>query len=80
MYHVSLTQFLNIIIYSLIHITQAFATLTTLQLLHSFLSRSILQSIFVAGLFGNKWMMIAFIVSFSCLLIGIYAPGIYTFK
>ncbi|KAI8636950.1 hypothetical protein BD408DRAFT_478332 [Parasitella parasitica] len=54
----------------------AFATITTLQLLHSFLSRSILQSIFVAGLFGNRWMVMAFAVSFSCLLIGIYAPGI----
>ncbi|KAF1807697.1 hypothetical protein FB192DRAFT_1270721 [Mucor lusitanicus] len=57
-------------------LASAFATLTTLQLLHSFLSRSILQSVFVAGVFGNRWMVVAFIVSFSCLLIGIYAPGI----
>lgn len=56
----------------------AFATLTTLQLLHSFLSRSILQSIFVTGILGNRCMIYAFVVSFGCLLLGIYAPGIST--
>ncbi|KAG2232000.1 hypothetical protein INT48_004810 [Thamnidium elegans] len=54
----------------------AFATITTLQLLHSFLSRSILQSVFVSGIFGNWWMIYAFLVSFSCLLAGIYTPGV----
>lgn len=60
---------------TLINPKKAFATLTTLQLLHSFLSRSILQSIFVTGILGNRCMIYAFVVSFGCLLLGIYAPG-----
>ncbi|KAI9028210.1 hypothetical protein CLU79DRAFT_787889 [Phycomyces nitens] len=56
----------------------AFATITTIQLLHSFMSRSSLQSIFKTGVLGNRWMVGAFFVSAGFLLLGIYAPGIST--
>ncbi|KAL0076999.1 hypothetical protein J3Q64DRAFT_1770100 [Phycomyces blakesleeanus] len=56
----------------------AFATITTIQLLHSFMSRSSLQSIFKTGVLGNRWMVGAFFISAGFLLLGIYAPGIST--
>ncbi|KAI9315869.1 hypothetical protein BX666DRAFT_1952294 [Dichotomocladium elegans] len=54
----------------------AFACLTTIQLLHSFLSRSIDQSVFKTGFVKNKWMLVAVTISFFFLILGIYAPGI----
>ncbi|TPX32446.1 hypothetical protein SmJEL517_g04459 [Synchytrium microbalum] len=53
----------------------AFATLTTLQLWQSFLSRSVEASVFTTGVIGNKWMIGAFLLSFLCLLLGLYLPG-----
>jgi magnesium-transporting ATPase (P-type) len=49
--------------------------LTTLQLVHSFLSKSITQSIRHHGIATNRWLVAAFIVSFSLLIMGIYTPG-----
>ncbi|ORX62615.1 PMCA-type calcium-translocating P-type ATPase [Hesseltinella vesiculosa] len=54
----------------------AFTTLTTVQLLHSFLSKSIHQSIFSINVFDNVWLIVAFIISFGLMVIGIYVPGI----
>ncbi|CAO3630169.1 unnamed protein product [Cunninghamella blakesleeana] len=56
--------------------TLAFTTLTTLQLVQSFYSRSISQSIFKTGIVNNRWLIYSFIISFSAMIIGIYAPGI----
>ncbi|KAI8338904.1 hypothetical protein BC941DRAFT_469085 [Chlamydoabsidia padenii] len=54
----------------------AFTTLTTLQLLHSFLSKSITQSIWRHGILTNQWLILAFGMSFSLMILGIYSPGI----
>ncbi|CAG8578607.1 10329_t:CDS:10 [Ambispora leptoticha] len=54
----------------------AFATLTTLQLLQGFLSRTLNISVFKMGFFGNKWMIVSILGSFIAMLIGIYVPGI----
>ncbi|KAJ3030919.1 UNVERIFIED_CONTAM: P-type ATPase [Siphonaria sp. JEL0065] len=54
----------------------AFATLTTMQLVQAFLSRSVELSVFVTGVVGNPWMIGAFLGSSFCLLIGIYIPGL----
>ncbi|KAI9301670.1 hypothetical protein BJ944DRAFT_290754 [Cunninghamella echinulata] len=56
--------------------TLAFTTLTTLQLVQSFYSRSISQSILKTGITSNRWLIYAFLISFSSMLIGIYVPGI----
>ncbi|CAO3632586.1 unnamed protein product [Cunninghamella echinulata] len=56
--------------------TLAFTTLTTLQLVQSFYSRSISQSILKTGITSNRWLIYAFFVSFSSMIIGIYVPGI----
>ncbi|RCH79566.1 ATPase, P-type (transporting), HAD super, sub IC, partial [Rhizopus stolonifer] len=58
--------------------SMTFTTLTTLQLVHSFNARSVHQSIFTTGITSNRWMIGAFIVAFSLMIIGIYAPGIST--
>ncbi|KAG1039249.1 hypothetical protein G6F43_012552 [Rhizopus delemar] len=55
---------------------RTFTTLTTLQLVHSFNVRSVHQSIFKTGITQNRWMMLAFFISFGLMIIGIYAPGI----
>lgn len=54
----------------------AFMTLTIMQLTQSFYSRSISHSIFTVGLFGNKWLVGAYIFSMVCVVIGTYVPGI----
>ncbi|KAG0173953.1 P-type ATPase [Apophysomyces sp. BC1015] len=55
----------------------AFAAITTQQLIHSFLSRSIQQSVLKTGILRNRWMIGAFVVSFGFMLLGIYCPGQY---
>ncbi|CAG8529938.1 7733_t:CDS:10 [Ambispora gerdemannii] len=54
----------------------AFATLTTLQLLQGFLSRTLNISVFKMGFFGNKWMIGSVLGSFIAMLIGVYVPAI----
>jgi P-type Ca2+ transporter type 2C len=54
----------------------AFACLTTIQLLHGLLSRTISRSVFETGIFGNKWMVGALILSCGFMLMGIYCPGL----
>ncbi|CAG8652608.1 2678_t:CDS:10, partial [Acaulospora morrowiae] len=54
----------------------AFATLTTMQLYQGFLSRTLNESVFRTGFFGNKWMVGSVFGSFITLAIGIYVPGI----
>jgi len=54
----------------------AFATLTSIQLLHAFLSKTINQSLFSTGLLGNITMVWCVLGSFVAMLIGIYVPGI----
>ncbi|KAG2175188.1 hypothetical protein INT44_007676 [Umbelopsis vinacea] len=54
----------------------AFACLTTIQLLHGLLSRTISRSVFETGIFGNKWMIGALILSYGFMLMGIYCPGL----
>ncbi|RGB43783.1 hypothetical protein C1646_616641 [Rhizophagus diaphanus] len=56
----------------------AFSTLTTMQLLQGFLSRTLYESIFKTGIFGNKWMVGSVIGSFVAMLMGVYVPGINT--
>lgn len=53
----------------------AFATLTSMQLVQSFLSKSVSASFLTTGLGGNKWMIGAFLLSFSLLVAGFYIPG-----
>jgi Ca2+-transporting ATPase len=53
-----------------------FAALVSMQLFQSFLSKSILNSIFHTGILNNKWMILAFFISFGFLVLGIYCPGI----
>ncbi|KAI9287730.1 hypothetical protein BC943DRAFT_274467 [Umbelopsis sp. AD052] len=54
----------------------AFVNMTTMQLLQSFFSRSISQSVFVTGIFGNKWIVGAFVVSFGAMVAGCYIPAL----
>lgn len=54
--------------------SEAFAFLTTLQLLQGFLSRTMRASFFRLNFFGNKWMLIGVGGSFVLMLIGIYTP------
>ena len=56
-----------------------FTVLTMTQLWHSFLSRSQTQSIFRTGLIGNKWLIGAFFLSASLLIMSIYIPGFNDF-
>ncbi|KAL7318226.1 hypothetical protein PS15m_004478 [Mucor circinelloides] len=58
--------------------SMTFTTLTTMQLVHSFNARSVHQSVFKTGITSNRWMIGAFIVAFSFMILGIYAPGIST--
>ncbi|KAI8622422.1 hypothetical protein BC830DRAFT_1089015 [Chytriomyces sp. MP71] len=56
----------------------AFATLTAMQLIQAFLSRSVELSVFTTGIIGNVWMLVAFLVSAVSLVLGIYCPGLNT--
>lgn len=55
--------------------TLSFVCLTTLQMTQSFLSRSVLDSSLKVGILGNKFLLWAFILSMSLMLIGVYVPG-----
>jgi len=59
--------------------TVAFAGLITLQLIQAFHSRSVSSSVFKTGIWDNKWLIGANILSFVLMLIGIYVPGISDF-
>ena len=54
----------------------AFILLCTLQLVQSLFSRSILNSAFKVGLFGNSWLIIAFVISYGLMLFGLYVPPV----
>lgn len=54
----------------------AFVLLCTMQLVQSFLSRSITNSIFVTGVTGNRILVFAFFLSFGLLLLGLEVPEI----
>ncbi|KAG0243350.1 hypothetical protein B0O80DRAFT_493123 [Mortierella sp. GBAus27b] len=56
--------------------SEAFAFLTTLQLLQGFLSRTMRTSVFKTNFFANKWMIIGVLVSFVLMIMGIYVPGL----
>ena len=56
--------------------TLTFTTLVAMHLFQSFLSKSVTNSIFQTGLFGNLWMILAFVISFGFLVLGIYGPGV----
>lgn len=59
--------------------TIAFVVLTMMQLVHSFMSRSVSESVFVTGVTGNRWMVGAFFLSTGLLVMSIYIPGFNTF-
>jgi Ca2+-transporting ATPase len=66
--------------YDLPHLqTVTFTVLTMTQLWHSFLSRSQTQSIFRTGLIANKWLIGAYFLSASLLIMSIYIPGFNDF-
>jgi Ca2+-transporting ATPase len=52
----------------------AFVLLCSMQLVQSFLSRSILTSVFKVGFFGNKFLVGAFILSYGLLVLGLEIP------
>ncbi|KAK3819880.1 MAG: hypothetical protein J3Q66DRAFT_335727 [Benniella sp.] len=54
--------------------SEAFAFLTTLQLLQGFLSRTMRTSVFRTRFLGNKWMIYGVLTSFVLMIIGIYVP------
>ncbi|KAI9095800.1 hypothetical protein DFS34DRAFT_715780 [Phlyctochytrium arcticum] len=53
----------------------AFMTLTVMQLTQSFFSRSISHSIITTGVFGNKYLVGAYIFSMVAVILGMYIPG-----
>ncbi|KAJ3110318.1 P-type ATPase [Phlyctochytrium bullatum] len=54
----------------------AFATLTTMQLFQSFMSKSVSLSFLVTGVMDSPWMIAAVLGSFAALVMGIYIPGL----
>lgn len=54
----------------------AFAVLITLHLAQSFSSKSVSQSIFKTGMFGNRYLNYAFLLSFTLLACGIEIPKV----
>lgn len=59
--------------------TITFTSLTTMQLVQSFWSKSIYQSVLRSGITSNRWMIYAFFLSFSLMVMGIYTPGLNQF-
>lgn len=59
--------------------TLTFITLTTIQLVQSFYSRSVFDSVFSINFFTNKWLLGAFVLSFGLMTLGIYCPGLNDF-
>lgn len=62
--------------YELLH-AQAYtwALLTTVQLMHSFHSRSNVQSIFLKNPISNPLIIVGVLISFVCVIAGLYIPG-----
>lgn len=58
--------------------TYAFVLLTTVQLMHSFHSRSLRYTIFVVNPFSNPWLIGAVCLSMCLLLAGLYIPAVNT--
>ena len=59
--------------------TIAFTSLTTMQLVQSFMSKSITESVFKSGITSNRWMIFAFFLSLILMIMGIYIPYLNTF-
>ena len=59
--------------------TTTFTSLTTMQLVQSFWSKSVTLSVFKSGITSNKWMVFAFFLSFTLMVMGIYIPYLNTF-
>jgi len=53
----------------------AFLLLATLHLIHSFLTRSVLNTLFAKDIFSNRWMIFSFFVSLFFMVVGVYMPG-----
>lgn len=51
-----------------------FAALVSMQLVHSFLSKSVTNSLLFTGVLNNLWMIFAFFISFGLLVLGLYQP------
>lgn len=65
--------------YTLLHAqTLAFSILVSVQLVHAFLSRSMHYSVIERHPFGNRWLLGAFVLSGSLLVLSLYIPGINT--
>ncbi|MBN2046244.1 MAG: cation-translocating P-type ATPase [Anaerolineaceae bacterium] len=58
--------------------TMAFVTLSTSELFRAYTSRSELTSVFKLGIFSNKWMNYAILVSLALILGVLYIPGLNT--
>lgn len=58
--------------------TLVYATLTCIQLVHAFSSKSVRASLFRKATFNNRWLIGGFWLSVACLLFGIYTPGVNT--
>jgi Ca2+-transporting ATPase len=58
--------------------TTAFATLVGAELFRAYTSRSERISVFRLGVFSNKWMQWAVLVSLAVLLASVYVPGLNT--
>jgi Ca2+-transporting ATPase len=58
--------------------TMAFVTLSASELFRAYTARSERYSVFSIGVFGNKWMQWAVLVSLLVLLATVYVPGLNT--
>jgi len=58
--------------------TLSFSTLVFVQLFHAFNCQSRAQSIFKTGLFTNKYLIFAILISIFLLLAGLYIPNLKT--
>lgn len=56
-----------------------YATLCCMQLMQSFLSRSVTESVFKLGVFANLWLVFGVFISLLFLLLGLYVPGEFCF-
>lgn len=54
----------------------AFILLCSMQLVQSFLSRSVLNSVFKTGITGNKILVAAFFIAYGLLLFGLLVPPV----
>ncbi|MFH1085151.1 MAG: cation-translocating P-type ATPase [Chloroflexota bacterium] len=58
--------------------TMAYITLSASELFRAYTARSERYSVFRIGVFGNKWMQWAVLVSFTVLMATVYIPGLNT--